>query len=666
MNLEMDMLENSLINLLSPEAQTSLKVEMLKKEALQNPANKWPDNHINNEDNQPVPFHTGQQLAWDSQRRIVAFIAGTQSGKALSVDTLIPTPFGFSKMGDLNIGDIVYGGNGKETKIVYVSETFYNHDCYKVYFDTGEEIVCDAEHLWIVRDFNSRKNSTKEYVLSTNEMKDSFICKDKSCNYSIDITKKIYGKRNHSIYSAISSSNKYLFKYITNIEKIESVPTKCIAVDNEEHSYLVGKSFIKTHNTSWGPFWLRNEIYRRHGGDFIAVTSTYDLFKLKMLPVMIHVFEHIYGIGRYWTGDKVIEIADPETGKFLAKKSQDRMWGRIILRSADALSGLESATARAAWMDECGQSQFSIMAYRAIRRRLALHRGRILMTTTLYDLGWLLEHIVEPAIIDGKTEYFLQNGGEIEYTDNEQKDVAIIQLDSIVNPAFPRSEYDEAKESMSDEDFQMQYRGRKASRRFLIYDCFDTKTHTIDAFPIPDDWNRFVGVDFGSVHMAAVFYAEDPVSKTLYCYREYLAGNTTISQHVIGIRNGEPNRLRCVGGAGNEGQWRTEFTRNGLFVEEPGIIDVNLGINRVYTQLKNNGIMYFRGVNGVIDEKGKYRRKRDNSTGLALEDIEHKNDFHFTDCERYIISKIRPGIISTRARVINLWEAMNEQQQFSG
>lgn len=40
-------------------------------------------------------------------------------------------------------------------------------------------------------------------------------------------------------------------KSIVSIKEVGTVPTKCIAVDNEDHLYLAGKKFTATHNTSF-------------------------------------------------------------------------------------------------------------------------------------------------------------------------------------------------------------------------------------------------------------------------------------------------------------------------------------------------------------------------------------------------------------------------------
>lgn len=392
--------------------------------------------------------------------------------------------------------------------------------------------------------------------------------------------------------------------------------------------------------TAFGPWWLNREIHNLGGGDFLAVTATYDLFKLRMLPALVEVFEHILGIGRYWPANRVIELKDPETGQFRAKHAHNSMWARIILRSADTKGGLEAATAKGAWLDEAGQDRFVLDAWRAIRRRLALNEGRALFTTTLYNLGWLVNEIIDKATADGAVSIETFGEAELEYTDSESADIALMQFDSIINPNYPLSEYEEARESLPDDEFQMFYKGRKASLRYLIYDCFDRARHLRPRFPIPDEWPRYLGLDFGGANTAAMFYAEEPGTKILYCYREYLQGKRTAAEHARVLLEDEPGIPFCVGGSKSEGQWRLEFAQGGLPVMSPLIKDVDIEIGRVYAQHKHNGIVYFDDLPGVLDEKGRYRRKRDKS-GEITNEIESKASFHRLDAERYIISYIR-------------------------
>jgi hypothetical protein len=90
---------------------------------------------------------------------------GRQLGKALALDTPILTPTGFVNLGDLNVGDTIYGQDGKKTQIKFITETMYNHDCYKVEFNHGETIIADKDHLWTVLIGGvSRTLTTKELI----------------------------------------------------------------------------------------------------------------------------------------------------------------------------------------------------------------------------------------------------------------------------------------------------------------------------------------------------------------------------------------------------------------------------------------------------------------------------------------------------------------------
>lgn len=71
-------------------------------------------------------------------------------GKALLDSELIYTPYGSKKIGFADIGDIIYGDDGKLTTIVGVySQGFV--DMYKVTFEDGRSIVCCGQHQWKVK-----------------------------------------------------------------------------------------------------------------------------------------------------------------------------------------------------------------------------------------------------------------------------------------------------------------------------------------------------------------------------------------------------------------------------------------------------------------------------------------------------------------------------------
>jgi len=103
--------------------------------------------------------------------RLFAMAMPRGSGKGLSLDTPIPTPSGFVPMGEIQVGDIVFGSDGFGCEVTHVSE-IHNIDCYRVEFSDGSYLIADCEHRWKVEDIWSRKNPL---VLTTEEMKDRVV-----------------------------------------------------------------------------------------------------------------------------------------------------------------------------------------------------------------------------------------------------------------------------------------------------------------------------------------------------------------------------------------------------------------------------------------------------------------------------------------------------------
>ncbi len=102
----------------------------------------------------------------------VIFAGPARTGKALALDTLIPTPTGWTTIGELQPGEHVLGDDGKPVMVDFVTEPMFNHPCYKVEFSDGESIVADEDHLWAVTAFNrdGTKKKLSEKTLTTGEM----------------------------------------------------------------------------------------------------------------------------------------------------------------------------------------------------------------------------------------------------------------------------------------------------------------------------------------------------------------------------------------------------------------------------------------------------------------------------------------------------------------
>ena len=101
---------------------------------------------------------------WDKQLREgtghYAVEAFRESGKALALDTKVPTPDGWKIIADINPHDYVFGDDGSPVEVLGVSDVYYDHDCYRFTFDDGSVVVCDGGHLWTVLNKHHRKIET--------------------------------------------------------------------------------------------------------------------------------------------------------------------------------------------------------------------------------------------------------------------------------------------------------------------------------------------------------------------------------------------------------------------------------------------------------------------------------------------------------------------------
>ncbi|MET7706731.1 FtsK/SpoIIIE domain-containing protein [Micromonospora sp. NPDC005413] len=66
----------------------------------------------------------------------------------MALDTPIPTPEGWSTMGDLQVGGKVFDEHGRMCTIVAATPVMYDRPCYEVEFSDGTVIVADAQHQW--------------------------------------------------------------------------------------------------------------------------------------------------------------------------------------------------------------------------------------------------------------------------------------------------------------------------------------------------------------------------------------------------------------------------------------------------------------------------------------------------------------------------------------
>jgi replicative DNA helicase len=166
--------------------------------------------------------------------QMVIVAARPAMGKALALETPLPTPDGWTTMGEVKVGDELLGADGRPTPVVAATEVMQDRVCYEVCFSDGSSIVADAQHQW----------STTQGV-----------------------PPEPYGASRPAAGAAASvSTTEHLAKQVADgaapwvdrtrsvveIRRTASVPVRCVEVGADDHLYLAGPTSIPTHNSTLG------------------------------------------------------------------------------------------------------------------------------------------------------------------------------------------------------------------------------------------------------------------------------------------------------------------------------------------------------------------------------------------------------------------------------
>src|SRR5262249_21728216 len=106
-------------------------------------------------------------------------------GKALALDTAVPTPFGWTTMGALEPGDVVFDEKGQPSRVVAATPQLHGRPCREIIFSDNTVVVSDAAHLWQTVDKNGRRYGRRRAIMrTTDELAGSL---------------RVRGERNHQI-----------------------------------------------------------------------------------------------------------------------------------------------------------------------------------------------------------------------------------------------------------------------------------------------------------------------------------------------------------------------------------------------------------------------------------------------------------------------------------
>jgi replicative DNA helicase len=81
--------------------------------------------------------------------QMVVIAARPAMGKALALDTPLPTPTGWTTMGEVRVGEQLLGSGGRPVTVIAATDVLLDRPCYEVVFDDQTSVVADSEHQWV-------------------------------------------------------------------------------------------------------------------------------------------------------------------------------------------------------------------------------------------------------------------------------------------------------------------------------------------------------------------------------------------------------------------------------------------------------------------------------------------------------------------------------------
>jgi replicative DNA helicase len=189
--------------------------------------------------------------------QMIVIAARPAVGKALALDTPLPTPTGWTTMGEVRVGDQLIGADGKPTQVVAATEVMHGRPCYEVEFDDGEVIIADENHQWLT--WNTLPGFSElvpPQVVTTGAIART-LRRDMALrlsNHAVALTasieRPVVGLPVPAHFLGAAPREHPRWRYIADVRAVPSRPVRCVQVESKDHLYLAGRGMIPTHNST--------------------------------------------------------------------------------------------------------------------------------------------------------------------------------------------------------------------------------------------------------------------------------------------------------------------------------------------------------------------------------------------------------------------------------
>jgi deoxycytidine triphosphate deaminase len=246
----------------------------------------------------PGEFVLGATAEWvELPHDLVARI----EGKALSLDTPVPTPSGWRTMAELHVGDEVFDAGGEPTLVVDATEPLVGRPCRELVFADETTIVADLTHQWVVATSTDRRRRLGGRILTTEQIErrlrqrgehNHHVPLARAVDYALTDTGGYVDSQARcdiprNLARQEHSGTFHRSPAIVDVRPVDSVPVRCIQVASPDGLYLVSRSFIPTHNSSLGRLGLIVHATAGFVDPGFKGTLTLEITNLTRVPIVL-------------------------------------------------------------------------------------------------------------------------------------------------------------------------------------------------------------------------------------------------------------------------------------------------------------------------------------------------------------------------------------------
>ena len=178
-----------------------------------------------------MEFNVRQKNIIAANDKNILCLACAAAGKAIPVQTELPTPDGPRQAGSISVGDLLFDREGRPTKVIGVYPQNEKKEVYELTFGDGRKAKCCLDHLWSVHKSTCGDKNKYETMSVKDLLKENLINKSRTPYFYIPNAAAVqYDKKDYTIHpyviGAFLGDGCCTDEYLTLSSESDEIPNR--------------------------------------------------------------------------------------------------------------------------------------------------------------------------------------------------------------------------------------------------------------------------------------------------------------------------------------------------------------------------------------------------------------------------------------------------------